>query len=58
MLCFDHVTCYLNQSNEGAYIGYNMNYIKVLEFITLRELRKCYICSQIVMIEKSLVKVE
>ena len=31
MLCFDLVTCYFNQNNENTNIGYNMNYIKVLE---------------------------
>ena len=31
MLHFDLVTCYLNQDNVGANIGYNMNYMKVLE---------------------------
>ena len=31
MLYFDPVTNYLNRADEGAYIGYNMNYMKVLE---------------------------
>ena len=31
MLYFDLVTYYLNRGNEGADIGYNMNYMKVLE---------------------------
>jgi hypothetical protein len=32
MLCFNHVVCYLNWGNEGADIGYIMNYIKVFEW--------------------------
>ena len=31
MLCFDHITCYLDRGNERANIEYNMNYMKVLE---------------------------
>jgi hypothetical protein len=31
MLYFDPVTCYLNQGNERAEIGYSMNYMKVLK---------------------------
>ena len=31
MLCFDLVICCLNRGNEMTYIGYNMNYMKVLE---------------------------
>jgi hypothetical protein len=32
MLCIDHVTCYLSQSDEGVAIGYNMNCINVLKW--------------------------
>jgi hypothetical protein len=32
MLCFDLVICYLNWGNERADIGYNINYMKVLEW--------------------------
>jgi hypothetical protein len=54
MLYFDSITCYLNWGDEGIGTKYNMNYMKVLEWI--RE--KYYIFFQIVLTEKSLVKVE
>jgi hypothetical protein len=31
MLYFNHITCYFNQGNEGVNIGFNMNYMKVLD---------------------------
>ena len=31
MLCFDFITCYLNQGDERVDIRYNMNYMKVFE---------------------------
>ena len=31
MLYFDLIICYLDQGNEIIDIGYNMNYMKVLE---------------------------
>ena len=31
MLCFDVITCYLNQGDEMTDIGYNMNYMKIFE---------------------------
>jgi len=31
MLCFDHVTYYLNRDNEEVDIEYNMNYMKILK---------------------------
>jgi len=63
MLCFDLVTCYLNWGNERADIEYNMNYMKVLEWSKddsspYMNYKKCFICSQIVLIEKFLAKVE
>jgi hypothetical protein len=30
VLCFDPITCYLNQDNKGTNIGYNINYMNVL----------------------------
>jgi hypothetical protein len=33
ILYFDLVTCYLNRGNERADIGYNMNYMKVFEWL-------------------------
>jgi len=29
---FDHVTWYLNRGNEWVDIGYNINYMKILEW--------------------------
>jgi hypothetical protein len=63
MLCFDPITCYLNRGNKEVVIIDNMNYMKVLEwstddFIILSEVEKIFICSQIVLIEKSLTKIE
>ena len=33
MLCFDHVACCFDRGNERADIMYNMNYMKVLEWL-------------------------
>ena len=33
MLCFDLITCYVNRGNKRADIEYNMNYMKVFEWL-------------------------
>jgi hypothetical protein len=47
ILCFDSIICYLNRGNKLTDIMYNMNYMKVFEwlrkwFITLGELEKMF----------------
>jgi hypothetical protein len=32
VLCFDHITYYLGKGNKLMDIGYNINYMKVLEW--------------------------
>jgi hypothetical protein len=33
MLWFDPIICYINRGNKEVDIGYNMNYMKVLEWL-------------------------